>query len=112
VTLLFPKPVRVKKPRKPLRAKKHPTSDADKAHMAWVKQQSCIACGRRPVDVHHPYKPRHLTHQKTLPLCNGKSGDSYPGCHWRRHNRKRSFLAEFGSEADMLARVLAGKGQE
>jgi len=47
----------------------------DKAHVRFVSQQPCLACGRRPADAHHlrfaqsPALGRKVSDEFTVPLC-------------------------------------------
>src|ERR1700680_3902897 len=70
-------------------------SASDKAHLAFVANQPCLVCGRRPAQAHHIRfaQPRALglkvSDEFTVPLCNGhhdslhQTGDER--AWWARH---------------------------
>ena len=78
-----------------------PKTVEEKRHMAAVAMLPCLACGTRPVEVHHEGTPRSNMH--VLPLC---------AFHHRRefgpqayHYNKRAFYDAHGSSQELLDRV-------
>ena len=75
--------------------KTKPIEIRDRAHLAFVADQSCLVCGRRPAQAHHIRfaQPRALglkvSDEFAVPLCNGhhdslhQTGDER--AWWARH---------------------------
>lgn len=87
---------------------------AELAHMAGVKQQACIACGKPgPSDAHHcrDIPPEsELDVYTRLPAAGRKSGgkDTIPlckGCHLAYHMNKRLWNAQHGPDYGYLPLV-------
>lgn len=105
-------PKEARQPRKPIpkiSAKKSRHKAAEKAlgaweHMAAVKALPCICCGAEaPSEAHHvtgDKMPR--SDFRVIPLCCAchRGPDGY-------HNAKRAWVARYGRDCDMLARVAA-----
>jgi len=54
------------------RRKARRAEQRDKAYLAWLAQFPCVACGARPVELHHEPPKSHAGawhDRKTLPLC-------------------------------------------
>lgn len=78
-----------------------------KIHLAMVAALPCIVCGARPVEVHHIRNGygmgQRASDLETIPLCPGhhRTGpDAF-------HAGPRTFEARFGTERELLARVVA-----
>lgn len=70
-------------------------------HMARVAKMGCLACGRRPVEVHHATVPHD--DMKVLPLCPPHHRREFgPGAY---HYSPQAFCEAHGSVDDMLKRV-------
>jgi len=73
----------------------------------------CIACrmdgmGFRPAAVHHILRGgRRMGHLFTLPLCDP---GHHQGTQYSRHPFKARFEAQYGTEAELLARLRAEIG--
>lgn len=85
---------------------------AERRYQAWCKDQGCVACAVRPVDVHHcggstlKAKVDLVTvligHWFCIPLC--------AVCHWQYHNSKAQFLAVKGKQWKLWRHCMARYG--
>lgn len=80
--------------------------------MARIVERGCVACELdkgppRPAAVHHICKGyRRLGHLFTIPLCDpGHHKDGARLGLISLHDAKRSFVARYGSELELLARL-------
>ena len=82
----------------------------EKAYHEHMAQKPCIACGDVPVCVHHIRNfggtnagmGKRNSHHMVLPLCY----ECHQGQHGIHHDRN-IFEMRYGSEADLLAQVIA-----
>ena len=90
---------------------KAPTK-AEREWMDWIVSLGCIACRKdgitdSPASVHHLVQGnRRLGHMFTLPLCpphHQGDGREVPSVHFS----KRTFVARYGTELDLLAETWA-----
>lgn len=92
---------------------------AEKQHLNNVASLGCIACLKQGTpgtlaEIHHPRAgagmARKASHFDAIPLCpahhRGTAGLSVPSIH----GSKNAFIAEFGTEAQLLERVRAELG--
>ena len=99
-------PAKARKPLPKVSAKKRAHKASERAAGAWehmeaVKALPCLVCGCHGVEVHHEGYPR--SDFNVLPLCPQHHRREYgPGAI---HYSRKSFYADHGSSADLLARV-------
>lgn len=87
---------------------------AEAQHLSRVAELGCIACylidhKGTPAEIHHPRAGTGMgqrsKHFDAIPLCpmhhRGTVGLSVPSIH----GSKRAFIAAFGTEAELLAKV-------
>jgi len=84
----------------------------EKKHIMNVLDIGCIVCrsigyGNRPAEIHHPYSRTYPdTHLNVIPLCfehHRAGGDTSPFIS--RHPYKKRFIAAYGDEESLLAKV-------
>lgn len=86
----------------------------EKAHLSKVSALGCIACHLQntpgtPAEIHHPRagrgKGQRASHMDGIPLCpahhRGTMHPQVPSIHMA----KRAFIAQFGTEQDLLQQV-------
>lgn len=86
----------------------------EKAHLSKVAALGCIACHLQgtpgtPAEIHHPRagrgKGQRASHMDGIPLCpqhhRGTMHPQVPSIHMA----KRAFIAQFGTEQDLLQQV-------
>ena len=94
-----------------------PSKTANKAEREWmaaIAEHGCVACHKdgqhSPASVHHITQGyRRLGHLFTIPLCydhHQGDGKHIPSVHFS----KRTFVARYGSELELLAELKVSLG--
>ncbi len=79
---------------------------AERRHLTLVAALPCIVCGARPVEIHHVRRfGSRRDHMRVLPICPRHHRTGGHGVAF--HAGRRTWEAEYGSQADMLVRVAA-----
>jgi hypothetical protein len=94
----------------------HPKRIEDPAHRALIRSMPCVACELAKVQQTNPTQGHHIRERADGQQYGGSQKASdlemVPLCHYHHWNNgespytHRGFLAEFGSERDLLALVL------
>jgi hypothetical protein len=89
-----------------------PSKSATKIEREWmaaIADFGCVAChldgNQRPAAVHHIISGnRRMGHLFTIPLCDpGHHKDGHTVGMISVHDRKRSFVARYGTELELMA---------
>lgn len=82
-----------------------PIKPAERAHLEWVKTQSCVVCGAPPpCDAHHIVQGDHYT---CLPLCRDCHMGSLNGIHGRKTMWNIMKKTELSCLNEVIARLAA-----
>lgn len=89
--------------------RKRKATAAERAHLDAVAQLPCLICGAWPVELHHLRTGQGMgqraSHFEVLPLC--PYHHRYGGFGVAIHGGTQEFQRNYGSETELLARVLA-----
>ena len=87
-----------------MRSKNHAAiTAAERRHLAWVKEQSCIVCDADgPSDAHHIEQQKHFL---ALPLCKDCHQGSFNGIHGQRRIWNVLKKTELSCLNDLISRL-------